>query len=75
MTKSLWFIIYGVSVIAIGLWFERYVRRLSETCLSLWDYGSATNSIGFETAILQHGHIKHLILLRCLTGFRLFELS
>jgi uncharacterized membrane protein len=31
MTKSLLFIICGVVVIAVGLWFERYVRRLSET--------------------------------------------
>jgi uncharacterized membrane protein len=31
MTKSLLFIICGVGTIAIGLWFERYVRRLSES--------------------------------------------
>lgn len=31
ITKSFLFILCGVSVIAIGLWFERYVRRLSET--------------------------------------------
>ena len=30
ITKSLLFIIFGVGIIAIGLWFERYVRRLSE---------------------------------------------
>jgi uncharacterized membrane protein len=31
MTKSLLFIVCGVGVIAIGLWFERHVRRLSES--------------------------------------------
>ena len=31
MTKALLFVICGVGVIAIGLWFERNVRRLSET--------------------------------------------
>jgi uncharacterized membrane protein len=31
MTKSLLFIICGIGVIAIGLWFERHVRRLSES--------------------------------------------
>jgi uncharacterized membrane protein len=31
MTKSLLFIVCGIGVIAIGLWFERNVRRLSET--------------------------------------------
>jgi uncharacterized membrane protein len=31
MTKSFLFIVFGVGVIAIGLWFERYVCRLSET--------------------------------------------
>jgi uncharacterized membrane protein len=30
MTKSLLFILFGVGIIAVGLWFERYVRRLSE---------------------------------------------
>jgi uncharacterized membrane protein len=30
MTKSLLFIICGVAIMAIGLWFEKYVRRLSE---------------------------------------------
>ena len=30
-TKSLLFIVFGFSVIAIGLWFERYVRHLRET--------------------------------------------
>lgn len=31
MTKALLFIVCGIGVIAIGLWFERNVRRLSET--------------------------------------------
>jgi uncharacterized membrane protein len=31
MTKSLLFIVCGIGVIAIGLWFERNVRRLNET--------------------------------------------
>jgi hypothetical protein len=30
MTKSLLFIICGIGVMAIGLWFERNVRQLSE---------------------------------------------
>jgi uncharacterized membrane protein len=34
MTKSFLFIICGVSIIAIGLWFERYVRHLSEKKVS-----------------------------------------
>lgn len=31
MTKALLFVLCGIGVIAIGLWFERNVRRLSET--------------------------------------------
>jgi uncharacterized membrane protein len=31
ITKSFLFIVFGVGVIAIGLWFELYVRRLSES--------------------------------------------
>jgi hypothetical protein len=31
MTKSLLFIVCGIGIMAIGLWFERNVRRLSET--------------------------------------------
>jgi uncharacterized membrane protein len=29
-TKSLLFVVSGIAVIAVGFWFERYVRRLSE---------------------------------------------
>jgi uncharacterized membrane protein len=31
ITKSLLFIVFGVGVVATGLWFERYVRHLRET--------------------------------------------
>ena len=31
ITKSLLFIICGIGVITVGLWFERHVRHLSET--------------------------------------------